>query len=383
MFEDVFTSKKKLGYGLMRLPTIDPNDAGSVDIEKVKDLVDAFIKEGFTYFDTAWMYNAFQSENAVKAALTSRYPRDAYTLATKLHSGFIKCYEDADKVFNEQRNKTGVDYFDYYLVHDVNSHSVEVYDKLDIWSWIQQKKADGLVKHIGFSFHDGPELLDKILTEHPFFEFVQLQINYLDWESAGVQSRKCYEVAVKHGKPVITMETVKGGTLSNISPEAEKVFKDYNPDMSVSSWAVRFAASLENVKIVLSGMTTMDQLQDNMSYMKDFKPLNDEEQALVKKVTEIIESENAIPCTGCSYCTDGCPMQIAIPKYFSAYNGEKKENPDGKKAWTASQAYYENISKNFGKASECIECGQCEGICPQHLPIINYLKQVAETFEED
>ncbi len=383
MFEDVFTSKKKLGYGLMRLPTTDPNDAGSVDIDKVKDLVDAFISEGFTYFDTAWMYNAFQSENAVKAALTSRYPRDAYTLATKLHSGFIKCPEDADKVFNEQRNKTGVDYFDYYLVHDVNSHSVEVYDKFDIWSWIQKKKADGLVKHIGFSFHDGPELLDKLLTEHPFFEFVQLQINYLDWESAGVQSRKCYEVAAKHGKPVITMETVKGGTLSNISPEAEKVFKDYNPDTSVSSWAVRFAASLENVKIVLSGMTTMDQLKDNMSYMKDFKPLSDEEQAIVKKVTSIIESENAIPCTGCSYCTDGCPMQIAIPKYFSAYNGEKKENADGKKAWTASQSYYENISKNFGKASECIECGQCEGICPQHLPIIDYLKQVAETFEKD
>ncbi|MDO4460712.1 MAG: aldo/keto reductase [Clostridia bacterium] len=382
MFENVFTSEKKLGFGLMRLPLLDSNDSGSVDIETLKGMVDSFIEQGFTYFDTAWMYCAFKSEEAVKEALVSRYPRDKFTLATKLHAGFLNSAEDMDRIFNEQLRKTGAEFFDYYLVHDINSHSINKYNRFDIWSWIQDKKEKGLVKHIGFSFHDGPELLDEVLTAHPFFEFVQIQLNYLDWNSAGVQSKKCYDICVKHNKPVITMETIKGGLLSNISPEAEKLYKEYNADMSVSSWAVRFAASLENVKIVLSGMSTPEQLADNTSYMRDFRPLNKEEQELVSRVTEIIESENAIPCTGCSYCTDGCPMNIAIPKYFSAYNGEKKENPDGSKGWTPSSEYYDNLAANFGKASECIACGQCEAICPQHLPVIENLKLVTKTFEK-
>ena len=382
MFENVFGNAKKLGFGLMRLPQLDPNDAGKVDIETLTKMVDSFIEQGFTYFDTAWMYNAFQSENAAREVLVNRYPRDKFTLADKLHAGFLDSADDMERIFNEQMKKTGVEYFDYYLIHDINSHSIKKYEDFDIWSWIQDKKAKGLAKHIGFSFHDGPELLDKVLTEHPIFEFVQLQLNYLDWESAGVQSRACYEVVAKHGLPVVTMETVKGGLLSRISPEAQKVYKDYDPSLSVSSWAVRFAASLPNVRIVLSGMTTPEQLADNTSYMKDFKPLNDEEKGLIEKVTEIIQSENAIPCTGCSYCTDGCPMNIAIPKYFAAFNGEKKENPDGKKGWTPSAEYYENLAASFGKASECIQCGQCESMCPQHLPIIENLKTVAATFEK-
>ena len=374
-------STKKLGFGLMRLPLTNPDEASSIDVEQVKDMVDAFIENGFTYFDTAWMYCGFQSECAAKEALVDRYPRDSYTLADKLHAGYIKTREDRDKIFNEQLRKTGVEYFDYYLLHDIGVDHYKIYQELDCFTWLKEKKEQGLVRHIGFSFHDSAKMLDQVLTEHPEVEFVQLQLNYLDWDSEGVQSRKCYETAVKHGKPVIGMEPVKGGTLAKVPERAERMFKEYHPDMSVPSWAIRFAASNEHVMMVLSGMSNMEQLQDNMSYMADFQPLNEEEQEIIRKAVEIINSGIEIPCTGCSYCTEGCPQNIAIPKYFSLYNADLQECEE--KGWKPQGEYYDRLTKTFGKASDCVECGQCESVCPQHLPVIRHLKEVAARFEKE
>ena len=376
---DIFNNAKKLGFGLMRLPRLDPNDEGSIDLEQTKQMVGTFLQRGFTYFDTAWMYCAFKSENAVKEALTSRHPRESYTLATKLHAAYIHSLDDRDAIFNTQREKTGVEYFDYYLLHDVGAEHYEIYKKYDCFAWIAEKKRQGLIKHMGFSFHDTAEVLDKILTEHPEMEFVQLQINYLDWDSEGVQSRKCYEVATKHGKPVIVMEPVKGGTLAKLPAAAEALLRQADPGASIPSWAVRFAASLPNVKMVLSGMSSTEQLLDNTGYMQDFAPLTQQEQAVIAQAVDIINASIAIPCTGCSYCTEGCPMHIAIPKYFSLYNAEMQELKE--KDFTSQGTYYDNLTLTFGKASDCIACGQCESVCPQHLPIIENLKRVAKQFE--
>ena len=371
---------KKLGFGLMRMPQNDKANAADVDVEQVKKMVDLFIEKGFTYFDTALMYNGFASEAVAKEAIVDRYPRDRFTLATKLHAGFFNSKEDVEEVFKGQLKKTGVEYFDYYLLHGIEASMLEKYEACDCFNWLLKKKADGYVKHVGFSFHDTPELLDKILTKHPEMEFVQLQINYLDWESEWIQSRKCYEMARKHGKQVVIMEPVKGGTLAKIPEAAQKALLDVTPNMSIPSFAIRFAASLDGVMMVLSGMSNIEQMEDNLSYMEDFKPLSDAEREACFKAAEIINSQIAIPCTGCRYCTEGCPMQIAIPQYFSLYNEDMREHLE-EKGWTVNFTNYENLTQKFGKAKDCIECGQCEGVCPQHLPIINNLKLVSQHFD--
>ena len=373
------TPKKKLGFGLMRLPLLDPNDDGSVDLELMKKMVDSFLEQGFTYFDTAWMYCGGKSEEAAREALVRRHPRGSFTLTTKLPAYMLRREEDREWLFQEQLRRTGAGFFDYYWLHDVNSHSIQTFDRLNCWDFILEKKRQGLVRHVGFSFHDGPELLDKVLTEHPEMEYVQLQLNYLDWDSLGVQSHACYDVAVKHGKRVIVMEPVKGGTLAKVPARLEAMFKEREPEMSVPSWAIRFAATQENVMVVLSGMSNMEQLLDNTGYMKDFRPLDAEELALMKKAAEIINESIAVPCTGCSYCTVNCPMHIAIPKYFSLYNADLQELAE--KGWTPQGSYYANLTLQFGKAGDCIKCGRCEAMCPQHLPIRRYLEDVAKHFE--
>lgn len=370
--------EKRFGFGLMRLPLLDPSDDSSIDLELTKQMVDTFLDHGFTYFDTAWMYCGFHSENAVKEVLTSRHPRESYTLTTKLHAAFIKTPEDRDRIFNQQLEKTGVDYFDYYLLHDVGVDHYELYKKYDCFTWIREKKEQGLIRHMGFSFHDTADVLDRVLTEHPEMEFVQLQINYLDWDSEGIQSRLCYEVARKHGKPVIVMEPVKGGTLAKVPDSVEKLFKKYHPEMSVPSWALRFVASLDQVDMILSGMSDMEQLQDNISFMEDPKPLDDAEKQVIRDALQILNGQITVPCTGCSYCTEGCPKKIAIPKYFALYNADMQEIKD--KDWTPQGEYYDRLTQTFGKAGDCVACGQCENACPQHLPIIQYLKDVASYF---
>lgn len=368
---------KKLGFGLMRLPLLDKDDAGSVDVEHLKEMVDVFLERGFTYFDTAWMYCKFQSEIAIREALVKRHPRDAYTLTTKLHVNYVKEQEDKDRIFNEQKEKTGVEYFDYYLLHALSRGNYPKYEEMHCFEWLSEKKEKGEVKHIGFSYHDDAQFLDELLTAHPEVEFVQLQLNYLDWDSEDVQSRLCYETAVKHGKKVIVMEPVKGGRLADVNALVKERFTGYDETASMASWAVRFCASLEHVFMVLSGMSNLDQLLDNTSYMMHFTPLNDSEQALVKEAADIISSADYIQCTGCAYCVDGCPQNIVIPRYMSLYNADINETDKHE----INRFYYEGLCSESGKASDCIGCGHCESVCPQKLPIIDSLAKIVKHFE--
>lgn len=369
---------KKLGFGLMRLP-VKGKIPTMVNLEEVKKMVDIFMENGFTYFDTAYIYHGLRSEPAARKALVERYDRDAFTLATKLPlvPVLIKNENDQDKIFKKQLSKCGVSYFDYYLIHNLGTGNLKLASRLNTFDYLQKNKDAGKIRNMGFSFHGTPELLDEILTSHPETDFVLLQINYLDWENDKVQSRRCYETAVKHGKKVVIMEPVKGGTLAKVPEAAEKLFKDYNPDASVASWAIRFAASLDNVIAVLSGMSTVEQVRDNVSYMNDFKPLSGEERIIIANAVNIIQKSIAVPCTSCGYCVDGCPKKIAIPDCFELFNAESQSS--GK---SAAQEAYGKLLKQRGKASDCIGCGQCERACPQHLDIPGYLRQVADTFEK-
>ena len=362
---------KKLGFGLMRLPMIGED----IDIEQVKRMTDVFMQKGFTYFDTAYVYIQGKSEVALKEAVVDRYPRDSFQCATKLPLGDLNDPSDMERVFQESLDRAGLSYYDFYLLHAMNAEREQKADEFGAWDFMKKIKEEGRVKHIGFSFHDTADALEHILQNHPEMEFVQLQINYVDWESESVQSRKCYEVARKHGKPVIIMEPVRGGSLAIMPPQVQEVFKAKEPDMSVASWGIRYAASLEGVITVLSGMSNEEQLNDNVSYMENFKPLDEGERATVQQVVDILNSLPTIPCTACKYCVDGCPQKINIPGIFKAMNDRTLYNNTA-----ATQRAYENATKEGGKAGDCVQCGNCEAHCPQKIEIIETLKKAAEEF---
>ena len=369
---------KKLGFGFMRLPVLDENDAAKVDLEQLCRMVDRFMERGFTYFDTAYVYHKQQSEVFLRKSLVERYPRDSFKIATKLPMPMVNSVEDNAKLFNEELEKCGVDYFDYYLLHAMNRERFEKAKKYSSFEFLKQMKAEGKIKHIGFSFHEDVTLLKEMLETWPETEFVQLQINYLDWENPSIQARECYELCTQYGKPVIVMEPIKGGSLVAVPDRAEQMFKKHSPDASIASWAVRYAASLDNVMMVLSGMSNMEQMEDNTAYMENFVPLNDEERAVIDRVVDIINSSIAVACTACGYCVDGCTKHIPIPKYFALYNAHMQALNKG---FSTSQTYYANMTASLPSASECIACGKCEKSCPQHLNIIRELKNVARELE--
>ena len=364
----------KLGFGLMRLPKLADK---SIDIEQGKVMVDRFMEAGFTYFDTAYVYTG--SEAATKEILADRYPRESYTLATKINAGEWCGATDAEKCkaeFEESLKRTGAGYFDYYLLHALGAKNKERYDAFGIWDFVKEKKEQGLVKHWGFSFHDTPAVLDQLLTEHPDAEFVQLQLNYADWEDPENRSRECYEVARKHGKSVVVMEPVKGGTLAKPPRAVAELLKAANPEASPASWAIRYVASLDGILTVLSGMSTTAQMEDNISFMKDFRPLDEEEQKVIAAAQKALAEVDQIKCTACRYCADGCPMEINIPGIFAAMNRCKIWEDEA-----GARQEYEQATKDKGKASDCIQCGQCEAACPQGLPIIERLQECAAFFE--
>ena len=360
----------KLGFGLMRLPEKE----GKIDLEQVCRMVDAYLDAGLTYFDTAYVYHSGNSEKIVKEALVKRHPRDSFTLATKLPAWCLKEEADRDRIFNEQLERCGVDYFDFYLLHSIEEGANgQTYDKLNCFEWGVQKKAEGKIRHFGFSFHGSPEYLEELLNAHPEVEFVQIQLNYADWENPVVRSGRLYEILRQRNIPIIVMEPVKGGSLAKLMPELEARFKAIQPDKSIASWALRFVASLPGVMTVLSGMSSTEQMADNLATFTDFEPMTEAENTVVEEVRRVMMSVEQIGCTSCRYCTDGCPMSISIPDVFRAVNTMKLYGDEFR-----PKSFYKNlVSQGHGRAGDCIACGQCEGVCPQHLPIIELLKDAS------
>lgn len=362
----------KLGFGLMRLP----KRGIGIDIKQVSEMVDIFLDAGFTYFDTAFIYPG--SESAIAKALVKRHPRESYTLATKLFATAVPSESLAKKEFETSLKRTGAGYFDYYLLHSLMENNYKKFDKFHLWDFVREEKEKGRIKHYGFSFHSGPDLLEKLLTEHPDVDFVQLQINYADWENPSVRSREIYEVARKHGKQIVVMEPVKGGKLADPPDEVKKLFDEVAPGASYASMAIRFVASLDGILSVLSGMSNIEQMKDNVSYMKDFKPLSEAEMEAVKKAQKVFNASAEIPCTACHYCTSGCPNKIPIPEIFAIMN---KRTVSGQLEQTEKE--YKDLTKNRCGAADCVACGQCERACPQHIPIVKELRKCASSIKYD
>jgi len=364
----------RLGFGLMRLPK---NPDGSIDIPQVCEMADRFLAAGGTYFDTAYVYDGGGSEAAFKAAVADRHPRESYTLATKLHATVQAADEaSAKQEFFTSLERTGAGYFDYYLLHALQRNTYQKYDEYGLWDFVKEQQKKGLIRHVGFSFHADPDLLEELLQIHPEIEFVQLQINYADWENPGVASRRNLEICRAHGKPVVVMEPVKGGILADPIPSVRAVFDAAGKNVSYASWALRFAAGQEGISTVLSGMSSLAQMDDNLKTMKDFRPLDENEMKLIHQAQQALDADKSIPCTACHYCTGGCPMGIPIPEIFNVQN-RRKGSPEFR-----TIREYGIVTQGRGLAGDCIGCGQCEGACPQGLPIIELLKKCAAEFEK-
>ena len=362
------TKIPKLGFGLMRLPEKD----GAIDVERVNSMVDKYMNAGMNYFDTAYIYHGGHSEEAAREALVKRYPRESFMLATKLPIWEVKQESDVERIFNDQLNKTSAGYFDFYLLHSIEEANYDSYEKYDCFTWGLKKKEAGFIKHFGFSFHGSPELLEKVLDKHPEMEFVQIQLNYLDRTNPVVQSQRLYDILHKRNIPMIIMEPVRGGMLAKMQPEIEAKFKSVRPNDSVASWALRYVGSLEGVVTILSGMSSEEQMDDNIRTFTNFEALTPDEFKVVDEVTEEILRIPQIGCTACKYCTDGCPMKISIPDVFRTVNTLRRYPDD----WRAKN-FYSGLVNRSGKASDCVACGQCESVCPQHLSIIELLKEAA------
>lgn len=365
----------KLGFGLMRLPETD----GRIDIDKVAQMADAYMASGFNYFDTAYVYHGGNSEKVVKEAIVKRFPRESFTIATKLPAWFLHSPEDRDKVFQEQLDRCGVDYFDFYLLHSLeDGNNYDTYEKYDCFNWGIKKRDEGRIRHFGFSFHGTPELLVQVLDKHPEIEFVQIQLNYADWDNKIVHSGELYEILRDRNIPMIIMEPAKGGKLACLDDECAEILKAIRPDKSLASWAFRYVGSLPGIATILSGMSTPEQMEDNINTFKDFEPLSEEELAAIDKVKEIMNRVELAGCTSCKYCVEGCPMGISIPDVISAVNTKRKFPGDMR-----PQFFYNGLVDRYSHASDCIACGQCEGVCPQHLPIISLMQEAVEKFESE
>ncbi len=364
---------EKLGFGLMRLPMKD----NEIDMNQLKEMVDIFLKKGFNYFDTAYGYHGGKSEVAIKEALVDRYKREDFILATKLPAWTAKTKEASEEMFTTSLERTGAGYFDYFLLHNLGSKRTKFFEDYNTWEFLKAKKEEGLIKKLGFSIHDSADALEIIMQKHHNdIDFIQLQINYADWEDLTVQSKKCHEIALRYNKPIIIMEPIRGGQLINLPKKAGDIFKAYDESKSFASWALRYAASVEGVLTVLSGMSNIEQLEENTDIMKNFTPLNDEEREVIKKIQNILRKTESIPCTACKYCVKDCPSNIEIADMFDCMNiqlvFENKEAARAKYLWAAAKG---------GKASECIKCGLCESVCPQKINIIKELERVAIELE--